>query len=130
MNKTTGLLLLAESISFDPKVKKHSIEKICNTIESDIFPFVYEFRLYIKLWFYNQEKSAMLSTCLFDDEQEKVRFFHEEEVSNKRDSNMTPGIDFNFSFKAPIPKPGNYNIRLFEKDELICDYPIFVSNKC
>lgn len=118
-------LLLAESIKYDSYEKKHTIYNILNYIECDAFPLVYEFNIYIKLWFFNNKDRVNLLIVIIDDTK-RSRFFTEEEFVNKRDSDFNKGIDTSFTFKAVLTKPGNYFVHLYEEGILLYQYPIHV----
>lgn len=120
-------LLVAKSIKFDPHEKKHSICHILNYIECDVFPTVFEFNVFIKLWYFNNKDRVNLLVAIFDDT-EKARFFSEEELVNKRENGFNKGTDFNLTFKSVLPKPGNYYIRLYDEGNILYQYPIHVKS--
>lgn len=90
-----------------------------------MFPTVFEFNIFIKLWFFNNKDRVNLLVAIFDDT-ETARFFSEEELVNKRESGINKGIDSNFTFKSIISKPGNHYIRLYEDGNVLYQYPIYV----
>lgn len=47
-----------------------------------MFPTVFEFNIFIKLWFFNNKDRVNLLVAIFDDT-ETARFFSEEELVNK-----------------------------------------------
>jgi len=129
MKSISGQLLVAENISFDRFTCTHSIQNIKNNGEVLNVPCVSIIHILVKALFANDNPEIELEIRIYNPDNEVVYYHQTPPLQNLRKEGYTPGIDFAFECRLLVNKIGNHFIRLYAGEQLLHEYPYYISIK-
>lgn len=116
-------LIVCNKVNFD---KSHSIDKVLNYINVDVFPSVVNVEVFIKLSEISSIETTDLALLVIDTENNILNNSPTFAVRNYRDSDQIPGVDLDMKVQLVLLKSGNVTFELYLNQEKVAKYPLTV----
>lgn len=118
-------IIVCNKVNFD---KSHSIEKVLNHVNVEVFPWIVNVEVFIKISEISSIETTDLALLVIDDEKNILNNSPTFAVRNYRDSDQIPGVDLDMKVQLILLKSGNITFELYLNQEKVATYPLIVRN--